>query len=407
MSRHRILLVDDEPDVRAVVASALSTRFEVIEAQDGLDALSKLDDYQPDFAIIDAKMPVMDGYQLCGAIRRHDDYRAIPVLFLSAFGTKENIRKGYAAGCNLFMTKPIDPMRVLKNVQFTIEHENPPARKKTFTLAELKNRAAQSPYSPPPPEPEPVAATAEPEQIREKEYYEEPVTPAAEPSAEPNRYEPEADVYSKEEFAESFEEEVLEPGEKDFVEEEEVLEPSADLELVPRVMIVDNDDDTRELMEMALRDHHEITTARDGVEAIENIVKYQPDMLVIDLMMPRMNGFQLLQSIRRNAAFERLPVLVVSAKATPRDQAYVKRMGANEFLPKPFKVEDFEAIVSRFVDAPEFEIKDKRIPFEEMIEQEYLKAKDRFDVQDQKDRQRKFSDLQEIINQESDSDRRR
>ncbi|MRR30105.1 response regulator, partial [bacterium] len=87
MSRYRILVVDDDEEIRRVLKLTLSTRYEVVEACDGLDALSKLEDYEPDFAIIDIMMPLMDGFQLCEAIRRHKSFKVMQVMFLSAHGS--------------------------------------------------------------------------------------------------------------------------------------------------------------------------------------------------------------------------------------------------------------------------------------------------------------------------------
>lgn len=443
MSRHRILIVDDDEDVRKVMSTALSTRYEVVQATDGLDALHKLDDYQPDFAIVDAMMPLMDGYQLCEAVRRHDGFKAIPVLFLSAYGSKENIKRGYAAGANLFMTKPIDPLRVLKNVDFTINHEKPSIRNKRYTLKQLRERDAEHEKSFPrsrpaasrpgngqaqtrpahgshdsavghshdrPAQPRPAAPRPDP-QPRPA-----PRRPAPPPPPPPVSFGPITDHEHLD-----FEEEIVmrpaaAPGPAAPPPSPPVQEPVAEQPLptpypptytrpqrgpVPRIMIVDNDDDTREMMDVTLRSDFEVTTARDGVEAIENIVMYQPDLMVVDIMMPKMNGYQLIQSLRRNVAYKDLPIIVVSGKATPRDQAYVTKLGANAFLPKPFDIDVLKQTVDAYTTAEGFQIGEKRLPINEVIEREFLKAKERSAQSDQKDRQRKFSELQEILNEDA------
>ncbi|MCE5229476.1 response regulator, partial [bacterium] len=289
MSRYRILVVDDDEDLRRVLKMTLSSRYEVVEACDGLDALSKLDTYEPDFAIIDILMPLMDGFQLCEAIRRHKSFKMIQVMFLSGHGTKENIKKGYAAGANLFMTKPVDPERLLRNVDFTIQHELPPLRNKKYTLDQIarmeaeKGSAGAAPA--PQPEPEPAPAPRRPA----------PAPRAAAPAPQPA--------------------------------------PMPDLK-VPRLLIVDDDEEMLEMLKIALRDNYEVTTATDGMEAIQRIVEYEPDVLLLDIMLPKMNGYQLLQSLRRNISYKALPVIVISAKSSQRDQDYALRLGANHFLPK-------------------------------------------------------------------------
>jgi CheY-like chemotaxis protein len=426
MSRHRILIVDDDDDVRKVMSTALSTRYEVVQARDGLEALHKLEDYQPDFAIVDAMMPLMDGYQLCEAVRRHASFKAIPVLFLSAYGSKENIKRGYAAGANLFMTKPIDPLRVLKNVEFTIKHERSDVRKKRFSLQELREREGWgeprrrggSPngqgqpegskaevQAAPPPQPEMEGTN--PLKDASRAYPSPPPQPAPPPPQQ-------VKVGTLMDYEGLESEEDLE-FDSTSVGAEKASPPTGQYAPVysrpprgpvARIMIVDKDDDIREMIDVALRTRYEVTTARDGVEAIENIVMYQPDMLIVDIMMPKMNGYQLIQTMRRNVAYQKLPVVVVSGKSTPRDQAYVKKLGADAFIPKPFQIEDLVRVVDEFATADDFEIGEKRLPINEIIEREFLKAKERSEEVDQKDRQRKFTELQEVLNEDAKHRRR-
>src|SRR5438046_8418180 len=104
----RILIVDDEDDIRTIVRASLASKYEIIEARDGLDALEKIELGEPDFVVLDVMMPLMDGFQTCEAIRRHPRYKHLSVLFLSALNSKEDMKKGYGAGANLYLTKPFD-----------------------------------------------------------------------------------------------------------------------------------------------------------------------------------------------------------------------------------------------------------------------------------------------------------
>src|SRR5688500_2439626 len=115
MPQWRILIVDDEPDIRTIIRGALTSKYEIVEAQDGLEALQKLELVEPDFIILDVMMPMMDGYQTCEAIRKHARFKGLSVLFLSALNANEDIKKGYTAGANLYLTKPFDPARLLRN----------------------------------------------------------------------------------------------------------------------------------------------------------------------------------------------------------------------------------------------------------------------------------------------------
>ncbi|MBI3736079.1 response regulator [Candidatus Sumerlaeota bacterium] len=283
--RYRIMIVDDDEDLRALVRTALSQKFEVVEAVDGLDALNKLPDHQPDLAVIDFEMPLMSGLDLCAAIRRHNDFRGIPVLFLSAHGSKENMKKGYDAGADLFMTKPIEPSRMIKNIEFTIEHDKPPLRRKKYTIEVLRQMASgageaqdiseevmgdpvlRNTTSPPPKPatvkraPEPAAKPASPPAPE----------PARAPQPEAIRPMPEAKPVKSPEPKPAPAITPPAPGPMKLARQSQPA-PAAGPQKA-RVMIVDNEEDARQLMELALRQNYEITTANDGLDAIEKIVR--------------------------------------------------------------------------------------------------------------------------------------
>ncbi|GAB4317455.1 MAG: hypothetical protein Kow0059_10510 [Candidatus Sumerlaeia bacterium] len=106
---------------------------------------------------------------------------------------------------------------------------------------------------------------------------------------------------------------------------------------LPRVMIVEDDPDIIEVMTATLDQYFEVVTATDGLDAIKKIEDMQPDMFIIDLMMPRLNGYQLIHALRNTPAMARCPVLVVSAKSSRADQRHALAMGGNDFLAKPFE----------------------------------------------------------------------
>lgn len=324
MNKYRILIVDDDDDMRRLIGMMLKARYEVVEACDGLDALSKLEIVEPDFAIIDIMMPLMDGYQVCEAIRRHPRFKAIQVLFLSAFGGTENIKKSYAVGANLFMTKPIDPERIVKNIDFTIEHEPPQRQPKRYTIEQIEALE------------------------RARDHNQEKREAARESSQRPAR-------------------EWRPREESIFADDPEPVVHAAPSVGIPsggdrpRLLLVDDDPELIQMLDLALREEYEITTAGNGIEAIERMVDYQPDLMLIDIMMPRMNGYQLLQSIRRNAYFGQMPVIVLSAKSSAKDREYALKLGATQFLGKPFRMEELLGTVRGVVRAPEFKIRPKRM----------------------------------------------
>lgn len=368
MAKYRIMVVDDDDDARKMLGLALRQRYEVVEATDGLDALSKLETFEPDFAILDIMMPLMDGYQVCEAIRKHPRFKTMQVMFLSAFGSKENIKKGYAVGTNLFMTKPVDPERVLKNIDFTIQHEPPPMRVKKYTIEQLQKldseqqaqRKHQAPAAAEPTPPPPAAA------------------PAAAPPREPSVGSARGPVV---------------PG------TQPVESATVRHGIRPRILVVDDDHELLQMVDLALRDDYEITTATNGLEAIEHMVDFEPDLMLLDIMMPKMNGYQLLQSIRRNAYFRNLPVIVISAKSTPRDREYAARLGATHFIAKPYAIDELLGTLVSVTTSPDFKISPKTATINEIRDRVYAEARERQERLQEINRRRKFAEMQDVIDE--------
>ncbi len=108
----------------------------------------------------------------------------------------------------------------------------------------------------------------------------------------------------------------------------------------PRVLVVDDEEDLTAICAIALEGEFEVATANDGIQAVEKITLYEPDIIVLDAMLPKMSGYQLCQSLRRNCRFKRTPIIMISGKSSPRDREYALRLGATDFLAKPFSAED-------------------------------------------------------------------
>jgi two-component system, OmpR family, response regulator len=112
---NRILVVDDDAHIRELVGVFLQNDgFEVIEAADGVHALSQLDLMKADLAIIDVMMPNMDGWELCQELKRSFD---IPVLMLTARGETSQKLKGFQLGTDDYLVKPFEPLELVARVK--------------------------------------------------------------------------------------------------------------------------------------------------------------------------------------------------------------------------------------------------------------------------------------------------
>ncbi len=115
---------------------------------------------------------------------------------------------------------------------------------------------------------------------------------------------------------------------------------------VKRVVVVDDDDDMRELMCMLLRDRYEVSTANDGAEGIKKVREVRPDLLVLDLLMPVMHGFEVCQRLRADPELKNTKILISSSKSYAHDvRTAVEETGADGYIVKPFEVSDFNRAV--------------------------------------------------------------
>jgi two-component system chemotaxis response regulator CheY len=112
-----ILIVDDSASLRQVVNIALtSAGYEVIEACDGVDALSKLDGRKIHLIISDVNMPNMDGITLVKEIKQKADYKFTPIIMLTTESQEDKKAQGQAAGARAWVVKPFQPAQMLNAV---------------------------------------------------------------------------------------------------------------------------------------------------------------------------------------------------------------------------------------------------------------------------------------------------
>lgn len=114
----KVLIVDDTETLRSLVQVYLLQRgWEFDEARDGAEALRKIRERPPDVVVSDVSMPVMDGFELCAAIRTDPRLKAIPVVLLTMLGDEASRLRGQLVGANAFLTKPVSPARLKEAIQ--------------------------------------------------------------------------------------------------------------------------------------------------------------------------------------------------------------------------------------------------------------------------------------------------
>jgi len=108
-----------------------------------------------------------------------------------------------------------------------------------------------------------------------------------------------------------------------------------------KVMVIDDSKTIRRTAETLLKKQGcDVVTAIDGYEALSKIAEYRPDIVFIDIMMPRLDGYQTCALIKHNQSFKHTPVVMLSSKDSIFDKARGRIVGSEDYLTKPFTRED-------------------------------------------------------------------
>jgi two-component system alkaline phosphatase synthesis response regulator PhoP/two-component system response regulator VicR len=121
-----------------------------------------------------------------------------------------------------------------------------------------------------------------------------------------------------------------------------------------KILAVDDEPHIRRLVQVNLERHgYEVVTAADGKDALEKVASEKPDLVVLDVMMPYMDGFEVLQTLRKNAETRELPVIMLTAKAQDADVFRGWQSGADLYLTKPFNPMELISFVKRIFKSKE------------------------------------------------------
>ena len=121
------------------------------------------------------------------------------------------------------------------------------------------------------------------------------------------------------------------------------------------VLIVEDNPDLRGFVSRSLAKTYKVYTAADGVFGFEAAKKYSPDLIVSDIMMPRMNGYQLCRLVRQDAELSRTPFILVTAKSGAEAVVEGLEIGADDYLTKPFDIRELDARISAHLRAVKLE----------------------------------------------------
>lgn len=113
-----------------------------------------------------------------------------------------------------------------------------------------------------------------------------------------------------------------------------------------KILVIEDDANIREsLMELLEMKSYKVVVAENGVDGLRLAAEHKPDLILCDVMMPGLNGYEVIERVRASAELARVPFIFLSAKAMDQDISYGKQLGANSYLTKPFRANELFTVV--------------------------------------------------------------
>ena len=113
-----ILVVEDQEDNRQILRDLLSSAdYEMVEAENGQQAIDAVAKKKPDLILMDIQLPIMDGYEATRRIKANPDWKEIPIIVVTSYALSGDAEKARAAGCDDYVTKPYSPRQLLAKIR--------------------------------------------------------------------------------------------------------------------------------------------------------------------------------------------------------------------------------------------------------------------------------------------------
>ena len=114
----RILVVEDQEDNRQILRDLLaSVDYEMVEAENGQEALTAVAEHKPDLILMDIQLPIMDGYEATRRIKADPATKNIPIIVVTSYALSGDEGKAREAGCDAYVTKPYSPRQLLAKIR--------------------------------------------------------------------------------------------------------------------------------------------------------------------------------------------------------------------------------------------------------------------------------------------------
>ncbi len=354
----RILIVEDNADNRDILTRRLVRRgFEVLIAEDGEQAVALAQKELPDLILMDMNLPIRDGWSAARALRGMDATRTLPIIALTAHALAGDREKALAAGCDDYDTKPFEMPRLFAKID---------------ALLSRRSAAVAAPVPPPAAAPLPAAAPPPPRAEVEAQRAHELRTPLGQiigysdlllsEAAERGHEALTADLRKIRAAATRLQTLLNDllatrggsapgvfpdssPPVAGGEESDNADAPAGEAGTAAgltdgaagTLLVVDDNAANRDLLARRLtRQGYAVTMAEDGQRALDVLAAQPFDLVLLDVLMPGLDGYEVLARIKADERLRHVPVIMISALDDMESVVRCIELGAEDYLPKPF-----------------------------------------------------------------------
>jgi CheY-like chemotaxis protein/signal transduction histidine kinase len=362
-----VLVVDDDPAMRQLLRDELrNDGFEVILATDGVEALRALAERRPTAVVLDLHLPRLDGWTVLSRIKGDPELASIPVVLISV---EEQRARGFALGASEFLVKPFEPDRLVTVVSQLVspaigevlvvdddagtrELVSRSLRRSGFSTAEARNgqeallrlRTTQPSLL--------ILDLVMPgldgfevlRSIRADRLLLPVIVLTGKtltPAEQATLLEGMVKILHKD--SDAIENVIAEA--KRFI----MGRHRTDTERLPRVLYVEDSPQNRDLVRRYVRGVFELDEAEDGEQGLERVAQQRPDLVLMDLSLPRLDGFEATRRLKADAKFASIPIVALTAHASKEDEQRARAAGCTDYLTKPIGRDELLVAIRRHV----------------------------------------------------------
>jgi CheY-like chemotaxis protein len=356
-----VLIIDDDPMVQHLLRGHLeSEEFRVVSAGDGVEGLTQARETRPTVIILDIHLPKLDGWTVLAELKSDPVLSQIPVIMMSV---EEQRARGFSFGACEYLVKPVEPDRlvtVVKRALLPSDGDVLVVDDDEATREMVSRHLRRAGYS-----------TVEARDCEEALLRARVISPGLvildllmpgvdgfevlRTMRSEGMRTPVVVLTGKDLAAE--EERILRDGLARVVQKggmalDNVVREAKQMLMarrvvesgrLPRILYIEDSPQNRDIVRRYLAEEYEIIEAEDGEHGVERVLRDSPDLVLMDLSLPRLDGWEATRRLKANASVKHIPVIAVTAHASREDQTRAMQAGCCDYVTKPI---DREVLMS-------------------------------------------------------------